>query len=366
MLYASVNQMEHSILEALQSLEYNGELCSYATLKEAVHEKTVPQSFRNLVVWLASHIKMDIDLKENISGDDATFDLDVKGLVRELGCPYTEVIQSNRFDTAESRLFLLDFLVTELQACRMTKDHNQMEHSQENSSILTICVQTIFNVLKISMDTTQPFVAIETSLKKLLSTLPKDYIPPPLLKKSLSQNQWDLVSKINDGLCQEYRLRRELLIKRVDVTIQSFTWTEKMKKKVDEVSESFNSIRSALQPHSLTSIADVLAARTDLCTIERTSSGKTRDSLKCAINKHMIGAVPDRGGRASSIPPPPDMPLFKPRTPDSMADNRGGHQEPVRGSFRGRGGSWRGRGASDSHRGSRGGYSGKEDKIYYS
>ncbi|XP_012554799.1 protein FAM98A isoform X1 [Hydra vulgaris] len=362
--------MEHSILEALQSLEYNGELCSYATLKEAVYEKNVPQSFRNLVVWLASHIKMDIDLKENVSGDPATFDLDVKGLVRELGCPYTEVIQSNRFETAESRLFLLDFLASELQACRMTKDHikdqNQMEHSQENSSILTICVQTIFNVLKISMNTTQPFVAIETSLKKLLSTLPNDYIPPPLLKKSLSQNQWDLVSKINDGLCQEYRLRRELLIKRVDVTIQSFTWTEKMKKKVDEVSESFNSIRSALQPHSLTSIADVLAARTDLCTIERTSSGKARDSLKCAINKHMIGAVPDRGGRASSIPPPPDMPMFKPRTPDSAADHRGGHQEPVRGSFRGRGGSWRGRGASDSHRGSRGGYSGKEDKIYYS
>lgn len=37
------------------------------------------------------------------------------------------------------------------------------------------------------------------------------------------------MSKINDAMCQEYKMRRKVLIKRVDVTIQSFTWSDKLK-----------------------------------------------------------------------------------------------------------------------------------------
>ena len=54
-------------------------------------------------------------------------------------------------------------------------------------------------------------------------------ISKPLLKARLSDKQWDNVKFINTALHQEYHCRREMLLKRLDVTIQSFKWSDKAK-----------------------------------------------------------------------------------------------------------------------------------------
>jgi hypothetical protein len=54
-------------------------------------------------------------------------------------------------------------------------------------------------------------------------------IGKPLMKVRLSDKQWDQVHKINTALCDEYKTRREMILKRLDVTIQSFMWSEKAK-----------------------------------------------------------------------------------------------------------------------------------------
>ncbi len=51
----------------------------------------------------------------------------------------------------------------------------------------------------------------------------------PLLKARLSDKQWDNVKYINQALVQEYECRREMLVKRLDVTIQSFNWSDRAK-----------------------------------------------------------------------------------------------------------------------------------------
>ena len=51
----------------------------------------------------------------------------------------------------------------------------------------------------------------------------------PLLKTRLSEKQWAHVLEVNDVLSDEYRVRREMLLKRLDVTIQSFKWSDKAK-----------------------------------------------------------------------------------------------------------------------------------------
>lgn len=51
----------------------------------------------------------------------------------------------------------------------------------------------------------------------------------PLLKARLSDKQWAQVLAINEVLSEEYRIRREMLLKRLDVTIQSFKWSDKAK-----------------------------------------------------------------------------------------------------------------------------------------
>lgn len=54
--------------------------------------------------------------------------------------------------------------------------------------------------------------------------------PRPLLTASLSDNQWEKIEALNEKLVQEYRARILLLLKRLDVTIQSFTWSDRVKK----------------------------------------------------------------------------------------------------------------------------------------
>ena len=51
----------------------------------------------------------------------------------------------------------------------------------------------------------------------------------PLLKARLSDKQWEQILKINDSLVREYTTRREMILKRLDVTIQSFMWSEAAK-----------------------------------------------------------------------------------------------------------------------------------------
>lgn len=50
-----------------------------------------------------------------------------------------------------------------------------------------------------------------------------------MLKARLSEKQWAQVLAINEVLSEEYRIRREMLLKRLDVTIQSFKWSDKAK-----------------------------------------------------------------------------------------------------------------------------------------
>ena len=60
-------------------------------------------------------------------------------------------------------------------------------------------------------------------------------IPPstkanaPIIKKPLTTSQWKQLEIIHKTLTQEYTARREMLLKRLDVTIASFNWSERAK-----------------------------------------------------------------------------------------------------------------------------------------
>jgi len=98
-----------------------------------------------------------------------------------------------------------------------------------------------------------------------------------------------------------------------------------------------------------------LAARDDLTRLQKTSSGEARERSKCAINKVLIGKVPDRGGRAWELePPPPEMPAFMSR--DNSQGGRGGGRG---GGYQGGGG--RGGGGYQGGGGRGGGYQGGGD-----
>lgn len=58
--------------------------------------------------------------------------LEMSGLLKELGCPYSQFIAgplTGRLQTRESRILLLDFLITELMAMKMILKSKPQEDS---------------------------------------------------------------------------------------------------------------------------------------------------------------------------------------------------------------------------------------------
>lgn len=358
--------MEDRVVSALEALKYDESCCTKAKLKDTINSGKVDAPFMQLIVWLATKLKDFCQLEETVTDNRETFILDLKGFVRELGFPYNDVLQRYGLSNATGKLFVLDFLVSELQACHMyasahcdDDDVNADGQMDVDLNAAAVCVQTITDVLDVpaTSNVAKLFDDIKSKLKQKLSTLPENYLSEPLLTKNLSSKQWEEVSKINDAMCQEYKMRRKVLIKRVDVTIQSFTWSDKLKNSTEEVSQAYQPIRSLLVEDSLTSISDVLAARKDLCVIQKTSSGDVREGTKSEIHKVMIGKVPDRGGRPSNIAPAPEMPRFQQRKPDPPRGGGGGYRGGGRGGYRGdyRGGGGGGGGGSGGREGGGGG-----------
>ena len=129
-------------------------------------------------------------------------------------------------------------------------------------------------------------------------------------------------------LDSEYDLRRQMLLTRFDVTIQSFQWSDKLKGKEDKISARYTEKRKKLDTMltggKATDLVALLAARDDLAIIEKTSSANVRKNTQTSIQKHVMGRVPDRGGRAyEHAPPPPEMPSWQQQR-SSGGGGRGG------------------------------------------
>lgn len=59
------------------------------------------------------------------------------------------------------------------------------------------------------------------------------------------------------------------------------------------------------------------STREDAAFVEKTSSASVREKTKTPLQRMLIGAVPDRGGRPrEQRPPAPEMPGWQKRKPD--------------------------------------------------
>ncbi len=54
-------------------------------------------------------------------------------------------------------------------------------------------------------------------------------VEPGLVTQPLTEDQWATLDRINDSLTKEYAVRRQMLLTRCDVTVQSFRWSDNTK-----------------------------------------------------------------------------------------------------------------------------------------
>lgn len=153
------------------------------------------------------------------------------------------------------------------------------------------------------------FNKISTRLDETLKSLPnaEKRIGKPLFnpKKQLTEEHWNQISVIQAALEEEYNLRRKMLLTRLDVTVQSFKWSDKLMGKEKEINERYSNKSQELEKLKFggqrTDIASLLASRDKLAIIEKTSSANVRKNTKSKLQRHIIGKVPDRGGRTLGL-----------------------------------------------------------------
>ncbi|CAH1261738.1 FAM98A [Branchiostoma lanceolatum] len=320
--------MENDILDALDDLGYE-DAFDETVLAKAVEGGSQSPVFTKLCAWITGELKGLCDLEECVhptqSPDDTEgFEMEMSSFLSEFGCPHAGVSSGDsaqRFRTKENCLVLLDYLLTELQAAQMTHANHprppstptgQAPASLHSGELKAICITLGMSRPPPNITTFQFFTGVEKKLREFLSKVPQDHIGKPLMKRAMAPGQWAQLDIINRKLSEEYRIRREMLLKRLDVTIQSFNWSNKTKGKEDAVAQAFRPKRQGLSTQTNVILADLLSAREDIARMQKTTYGATRHN--CAINKVLMGRVPDRGGRAwERAPPPKEMPAFKKR-----------------------------------------------------
>ncbi|MEQ2277107.1 hypothetical protein XENORESO_019888 [Xenotaenia resolanae] len=376
--------MEGDILDCLEQLGYDGPLLEEKALLRAAGEGISSPEYVDLCRWLTSRLKPLCGLEESLtSGPDDMDSLQVEmsGLLKELHCPFegavSGVLQGSTQSTKDHLKFVL-FLSSELQAAQILSGRQDSDKHEDESPVqreLSAICETLELPEPGGKEAAKVFSQLQKKVEHLLQDLPNGSIEEPVLKKSLSSEQWEKLHGINEVLSSEYECRRRMLIKRLDVTVQSFGWSDRAKVKVDSMARAYQPKRHSLRPQSSVDVAELLAAREDVCNVVKTSSGSSREKTACAVNKVLMGRVPDRGGRPSEIEPPPaEMPPWQKRQDGGWGGRGGGGRggggswgQERRGGWGG-GGGWKGGGRNQgghNRHGDYGGHGGKRGRYQY-
>jgi hypothetical protein len=146
----------------------------------------------------------------------------------------------------------------------------------------------------------------------------------------VQQQLWQPLDKFDDQLRRDYTCRRQMLLSRLDCTIESFKWKGannappkggKAKSMNEQIHEVYDRARLNMKDEPQVSISHLLAVRqsdcdrllngivggsTGLdCMISYGNKGSTQSGELVNLKHVIIPNVPDRGGRTDDRPPPP-------------------------------------------------------------
>uniref|UniRef100_A0A8C6H7R3 Family with sequence similarity 98 member B n=1 Tax=Mus spicilegus TaxID=10103 RepID=A0A8C6H7R3_MUSSI len=232
--------MEGDVLDTLEALGYKGPLLEEQALSKAAEGGLSSPEFSELCIWLGSQIKSLCNLEESITSagrdDLESFQLEISGFLKEMACPYSVLVSGDikeRLTKKDDCLKLLLFLSTELQALQILQKKKHKNSQLDKNSEICQEVQAVCDALGVPKSDTSdiPLLLsqVESKVKDILSRVQKNHVGKPLLKVDLSSEQAEKLERINDALSCEYECRRRMLMKRLDVTVQSFGWSDRAK-----------------------------------------------------------------------------------------------------------------------------------------
>uniref|UniRef100_A0A0L8I3Y0 Protein FAM98A n=1 Tax=Octopus bimaculoides TaxID=37653 RepID=A0A0L8I3Y0_OCTBM len=296
--------MECDMLDVLEDLGYPVEQIDGEEFDKALEDGQRSPLFTQIVSWLTLKLKDFLIMEEHVnpiteSSDSDTFMLELSAFLREIECPVNSLTGgtiNERLSTKTVRLQLLDYLTMELASAMMlavnkpialvsVKNNQEVSSESEIAAFLkSMLIALGFAKPPASITANQLFSKVEAKIKEMMSKNPNQ-LGKSLMKTRLSDKQWAHILNINNSLSVEYNTRREMLLKRLDVTIQSFMWSDKAKLNEKQIRAVYEARNKKLTSKSNIGICQILAARDGLLQIQKTSSGEAREKTQCAINK---------------------------------------------------------------------------------
>jgi protein FAM98B len=67
------------------------------------------------------------------------------------------------------------------------------------------------------------FKKLSTKIAEIIKQVPAELLRKPLCFGELSNDQWEKLNNVQADFNEEYKIRREMLLQRLDVTINSFS-----------------------------------------------------------------------------------------------------------------------------------------------
>ncbi|KAL1274578.1 hypothetical protein QQF64_027392 [Cirrhinus molitorella] len=284
-----------------------------------------------LLTWLVSELRTSCpDIPARHVGG-AVLVGELREVLKEMSCPQNALTSEHLSPLLLFRV--TEYLVSELAATRMLKykdsypedgeqsceskgkeqrnleslnkdEHQEISPAQEDQTNWKEVNKDLAELFQtLGLETSSQISDACAEVESRMSSLPDGEVPEALLKFSLNSEQWKKINDVNRALCKDYECRRQMMIKRFLVTLQSFTWGERGKERSALLS-SIKHFTPSLE--SSVSIATLLAAREDESRIRPVKAGPST-----AVHKVLMGSVPDRGGRPGEIEPP--MPMFTSR-----------------------------------------------------
>ncbi|XP_004075475.1 protein FAM98B [Oryzias latipes] len=306
-----------------------------------------------LLTWLSTELRTVCpELRDSDSTGDVLLVGELRSLLSNMQSPLTG-LASNVLDP-----FILshvtEFLVSELQAAHINKHkelhpgENPVEESEKEQRVtkhhesFPVCddddasdgkikmakmqAEWILVLHALGLDASSQFKDVQNELESRLARMSGGEMTNPLFNSSLSSEQWLQVNQMNQTMLKDYQCRQQMMIKRFQVTLESFAWGEKQQERRAALS-SVPPLAS-LSESCKVSLPLLLAARQDQSGIKPVRAGPST-----TVYKMLMGSVPDRGGRPGEIEPP--MPSWGDRRTQG---NRGGkgnryhqHQKKKRG-----------------------------------
>lgn len=225
------------------------------------------------------------------------------------------------------RTYLLDFITSQLQMCRMEHADSGNVAAAATSDPLLVELTDLAGHLGVLQQVFGSGVAVDQAAVAMVPHVARVLAQPAAFPRLLSADAFAPASlpelrSMNESMRSHYATRKQVMLHRLAVTLKAVSWS----KRADQSGGGGDSVADIVarrlaavgRAECHLSVWDAALADATLLRIERVTDGAAKQT--CAARAFVLGGTaPDRGGRVGEGRTASKMPVFKARVAGDAA-----------------------------------------------